>query len=129
MASVQNNNFDVRESEGTNYAQIATIVGILVGITALLVLAYWYSYLWYPRYQVLLSDNPQPLSEEYPLEAMPALPESSAILYDEHIAAQVASLDESGLADVDGDSVFVKLPIDTAIDLMIEEGLFETAGE
>jgi hypothetical protein len=118
----QYRNQDIGMHTGNNYRSLLITGGILFGITVLLILAYWYAALWNPRYIVLRGDDPvQPLSAEIPLAVMPVLPDELAAVYDGVREDQLAALETFAVTDIDEDKVAI--PIDIAIDLMLEDGV------
>lgn len=118
----QYRNQDIGIHTGNNYRSLLVTGAILLGITVLLILAYWYAALWNPRYIVLRGDDPvQPLSAEIPLSVMPVLPDELAAVYDGVRDEQLALLEGFAVTDMDED--MVGIPIDMAIDIILEEGM------
>jgi len=102
---------------GINFRELYITHAVLIGGTLLLIFAIWYSYITYPFYEIL--DEGQPLFEEFPLEAMPALPDSLAEQYDLRRDEQLALLDSYGW--VDEEAQIVHIPVTAAFDLLIEQ--------
>ncbi|MGF1507640.1 MAG: hypothetical protein ACFB51_21310 [Anaerolineae bacterium] len=124
MATYQTDTFteqDRDESVGRNYRQLLIWIIVLVGGTALLLIAQWYGYVIFPRDQALSNPPYEPLVEEIPLEVMPVLPDTLAQEYDDLEAAQAARLDQYTVVD-EGQGI-VTIPLDEAIDLLLEQGL------
>ncbi|NDJ54735.1 MAG: hypothetical protein GYB68_16830 [Chloroflexi bacterium] len=110
------------ERTGENWQQLGIWSGILIVGTILLLIGYWYGYVIYPRDVLLEQQDPaQPLVEEIPLDVMPLLPDNLAQIYDQVNAAQVERLNTFGVTDVEAD--IVSIPLDDAIDLMLERGM------
>lgn len=98
---------------GKNWGELMTWQGVLVGATALLALFVWYSYFQFPVGQ--LADN-EPIQQEFPIDAMPALPESLARSYDLIRDGQLALLEEYAI--VDEATGTVRIPLDEAFAIL-----------
>jgi hypothetical protein len=112
---------------GNNYGQLGIIVGVLGVGTLLLLLGIWYSYLVFPYTELLDAEPPQPLAVEYPLNGMPALPDSLAEAYDETDLAQSTQL--NGYTVVDEETGVVNIPIEDAFNILLNEGVAPLATE
>lgn len=117
------------EYTGRNYGKLGLYSGILAVITLLLGIALWYGYYFYPNQVVLQSDPARPLFNTPLLDLYPVLPEGLAEIYDANRAEQLERLDTFGWIDQRAD--IVRIPIDDAITVIVEEGGFPqtTGGE
>lgn len=107
------------EYTGTNWTFLAVAQALLIGFTILLIAAIWNGNVDAPR-GVLENDN-QPLVEDFPLNAMPALPDSLAEAYDLETMNQVAQTES--YTWVDEESGVVAIPVEDAFAILLEEGL------
>lgn len=112
---------------GTNFRQLGVYSGILVIITALLIIAYWYGAYWHPTNNILGGDVVQPLSSEIPLELMPILPDDLAATYDELNDGQRDQLAVRGW--VDESAGIAHITIDDASAWMVANGAPEFAAQ
>jgi hypothetical protein len=112
------------ENTGRNFVQIFAWQGVFVVIALLLAFGYWWGYVYQPLFLTLGdTDDVRPLEEQLPLEAMPALPDTLAVAYDDLKAEQMAQITSYRWLD-EGEGV-VAIPLDRAIDIVLEEGLPE----
>lgn len=109
---------DFAEATGTNYMQMAVLTVVVVGSGILLVLGLIYAMIIHPRDEVLGQDRP--LSEEISADLMPRLPDELSAAYDARRTDQLAQLE--GYGWVDEDNGIAHIPIDDAIDLIVENG-------
>lgn len=105
---------------GSNYGRLALAIGIFAALTVLVMYFIWYGFLYDPQ-ENLLPD--QPLSVEIPLDVMPVLPDELAEVYDGQVENQTALLE--GFGWISEEEGVARVPIDTAIEMVIEEGLPE----
>lgn len=108
---------------GTNFGTLGLWALGFAVLFGLLFLAFLYGYLYFPR-DVVLGDtvNVRPLAEEIPIDAMPILPDELGVAYDQLNDGQRDQLDGFGFTDEWQDG-FVRVPLDTAITLMVDEGM------
>jgi hypothetical protein len=106
---------------GRNYGQLAVASAVLVVVTALLGAALWYGFLFYPENVALASDPAQPLTKSPVYDLMPALPANLAVSYDQWKAEQQEQLNSYGW--VDQANGIAHIPVETAMDLLAEQGL------
>jgi hypothetical protein len=106
---------------GTNYGQLAGYGLVLVAVAGLLGAALWYGFYYYPVKVALASEPARPLFKSAVYDLMPALPADLADRYDQWKAAQLEQLNSFGW--VDQTNGVARIPIDQAMDLLIEQGL------
>lgn len=113
---------------GNNYGQLGFIVLILLIITILLSAAIWVGF-WTAPVENTLEDveNPRPLVEGFPLNAMPNLPDSLAEVYDEMGEMQRGQLNSYRYTNAPEGRV--SIPLDEAIPLMMENDGFPVRAE
>lgn len=104
---------------GRNYRELFTYMAVMVGVAALLVLALWYGFLVRPE-QVLARPG-TPLTATSQLRAMPDLPEDLDQYYDDWYGQQKEQL--GGYGWIDQSAGIARIPIDTAMELLVAEGL------
>ncbi|NDJ84934.1 MAG: hypothetical protein GYB66_03520 [Chloroflexi bacterium] len=103
---------------GTNYAQMALWSIVVIGIGIALIAALVYGYMTYPTNEVL--EENEPLKAEIPLDVMPALPDELGDSYDATRADQLEAL--NSYSWVNEENGIISMPIDDAIDLVLEQG-------
>lgn len=106
---------------GNNYGRLGLYSVILVVVTVLLGTALWYGYLAYPQSVLAESDVVRPLVETPLLRNMPVLPDALAETYDALNAQQIELITTYEI--IDSETGAVRIPVDTAMDLLAEEGL------
>jgi hypothetical protein len=103
---------------GSNFGRLGIAIGVFAALTLLVLYFIWYGFLYDPQENILPD---QPLSVEIPLDVMPVLPDELANVYDSHVENQTALLEGYGwISEEEG---FARVPIDMAIEMVIEEGL------
>lgn len=112
---------------GTNWGTLGVYSLILVAATMVLLLAFHYGLQVFPRAQVLNGDTPRPLSAQIPLELMPALPDELAVTYDGLRQSQLELVTSYGW--VDEAQGVVHIPVDAAMDQLLNSDGFPVAGE
>lgn len=112
---------------GQNYGQLAVNSLVLTVVAGLLGAALWYGFLFYPTNVALARDPAQPLVKSAVYDLMPALPDDLAVTYDQWKADQIELLGSYGW--VDQANGIAHIPVETAMDLLAEQGLpTETTG-
>lgn len=106
---------------GNNYGRLGLYSVILVAITVLLGTALWYGYLFYPQSVLAESDPARPLVETPLLARMPVLPADLADTYDGLREEQLERINTYEV--IDGEAGVARIPIDTAMDVLAENGL------
>jgi hypothetical protein len=107
---------------GLNFLTLIVWSAILTLIAALLIGGYLWAYIFQPVNVLQSSEDISPLRSQIPLEAMPVLPQSLAEQYDIINDGQREQLGTFGVSDLEGD---VRIPIDDAMSLMLEQGAFQ----
>lgn len=106
------------ENLGANYGRLALISGVMLLITVLLVLSFWYGLVYQPQNDILNGEEAQPLVWEIPQELMPVLPDDLAQVYDASRDNQIQQI--STYRWVNEGAGTVSVPIETAITLLLE---------
>lgn len=108
-------------TEGKNFVRLGIAAGLMVAITLLVMLFIWYGLLIFPHAERL--DQDEPIRVEIPLDVMPVLPDDLAAVYDQTYVDQSELLATYGWVDEE-DNV-ARVPIDEAIQRVLDEGLPE----
>jgi len=102
---------------GTNYAELLGLNAVIIGVAVVIVAMLLGGFLEAPKNTL---ENNEPLREEIPLSAMPALPESLGVLYDDLRTDQQADL--VGYRWIDEEQGIVSIPVEDAYTLILEDG-------
>jgi hypothetical protein len=114
------------EAVGSNWGQLGAISLLLFGVTALLLAALHYGMNVYPR-QVLESEETRPLTTQLAYDLMPSHPDELVSAYDSKRQAQLDQIGTYGW--VDQTQQVAHIPVETAMDLLLENDGFPAAGE
>ena len=107
------------ENIGENRGRLALISAVMLLISVLLILSFWYGFLYQPQNDILNGEVAQPLVWEIPEDLMPVLPNELAEVYDTRRDEQLAQI--SNYQWVNENAGTVRIPIDAAITLLLED--------
>lgn len=105
---------------GTNFGQLGIVHAIALGVVILFVAAMYYGNLAGPAWAVVEGAT-EPITEQFPLDAMPALPDVLAESYDQLRTDQLTLI--SGYSWADEEAQVARIPIEDAFDLVLTQGL------
>jgi len=106
---------------GKHYGRLAAYIGVLLFVAFVIMGFFWFAYLTNPNTTLADSEDVRPLSEQIPLDIMPALPDNLAEAYDSIYAEQYDQL--ASYAWINQDAGVAQIPVDDAIALILERGM------
>lgn len=112
------------EALGVNFGTLSMWSAFLLLLFAVTFAVFFYGY-WISPFERLEEFPTEPLRQQVPIEIMPALPDELTVFYDGLNDEQRDVLQNFGAGAVQEGNV--RIPLDTAIDLMLENDLFPVA--
>lgn len=104
---------------GDHYGRLGQYAVVMAGVVFVIMAFFWFGNITAPYNQLDERDDVQPFSAEYPLSAMPALPDELADFYDGLREAQVEQI--STYQWIDESAGTVQIPVEDAIQMLLDE--------
>lgn len=105
---------------GTNWGQLLRYGLVMFAVTIALLAALHYGLQVFPRNQVLAGDTVRPLTTQLTYDLMPLLPDELSESYDALRQSQIDEVTTYGW--IDEEAQIARIPVDTAMDLLLEDG-------
>jgi len=112
------------EALGVNFGVLSRWSAVFIALAAVVFAVFFFGY-WVSPFEQLEANPLEPLRQQVPLEVMPALPDELTVFYDGLTEEQFEVLESFGAGAVQEGNV--SIPLETAIDLMLENDLFPIA--
>lgn len=115
------------EYTGTNWGRLGAYSLLLIVITGALLVALHYGLQVFPRTEILEGDTVRPIAAQNEYDLMPALPVELENQYDAVRQNQLEQITTYGW--VDEAAGIARIPVDEAMDVLLENGGFPVAGD